>query len=89
MVSYIRAIYCKSDSTRIDSTLPAARHESFAFSSCRTPDQIFVKAVYTTDPFEVTWTFVTGFFGQEKVRGIKVDSWISEYNRLQSDQESR
>lgn len=45
--------------------------------------------VYSTDPFEVTWTFVAGFFGQEKVRGIKVDSWITEYNRLQSDKESR
>lgn len=45
--------------------------------------------MYATDPFKVTWTFVAGFFGQEKGRGIKVDSWITEYNRLQSDKESR
>ncbi|CAN0252045.1 unnamed protein product [Ascophyllum nodosum] len=37
---------------------------------------------------EVTWTFVSGFFGQEKQRGIKVDSWITEYNRLHNDKES-
>lgn len=43
---------------------------------------------YATDPLEVTWTFVAGFFGQEKGRGIKVDSWITEYNRLHNDKES-
>lgn len=44
---------------------------------------------FTTDPLEVTWTFFTGFFGQEKGRGIEVDSWITEYSRLHNDKESR
>lgn len=50
--------------------------------------QAFFRLVYATDPLEVTWTFVAGFFGQ-KERGIKVDSWITEYNRLHNDKESR
>ncbi|CAM9971892.1 unnamed protein product, partial [Sphacelaria rigidula] len=40
------------------------------------------------DPLGVTWTFFMGFFGQEKGRGIEVDSWITEYNRLHNDKES-
>lgn len=51
--------------------------------------QVCFRLVYATDPLEVTWTFIAGFFGQEKGRGIKVDSWITEYNRLHNDKESR
>ncbi|CAM9175784.1 unnamed protein product [Ectocarpus sp. 6 AP-2014] len=50
--------------------------------------KVFCRLVYATDPLEVTWTFIRGFFGQEKGRGIKVDSWITEYNRLHDDNES-
>ncbi|CAM9227169.1 unnamed protein product, partial [Ectocarpus fasciculatus] len=49
---------------------------------------VFCRLLYATDPLEVTWTFIRGFFGQEKGRGIKVDSWITEYNRLHNDNES-
>lgn len=50
---------------------------------------MFVKLVYATDPLEVTWTFISGFFNQEQGRGITVDSWITEYNRLHNDKDSR
>ncbi|CAM9123141.1 unnamed protein product [Ectocarpus sp. 4 AP-2014] len=50
--------------------------------------KVICRLVYDTDPLEVTWTFIRGFFGQEKGRGIKVDSWITEYNRLHDDNES-
>lgn len=70
---------------------PAPRPSLHLFATVASPGepQVACRVLFTTDPLEVTWTFVSGFFGQEKTRGIKVDNWINEYKRLHSDDESR
>ena len=45
---------------------------------------LFCAAVYETDPLETTLALFGSFASHEKKRGVKVDSFIDEYNSLQT-----